>query len=347
MYKEIQKHLGSSVQNYIVAARTTQGFQEWNESKREERLDVISRWQAVQVDLTKQKEHHRHASFHAPHGFSRSPHSSGDERKTQGGERKGKDVTVADSTVPPGSLVKEPLSHFATAPSLSHGTEDDFEEAIKASVAATSKGNPEEDQMIERAIRASVMELQSASRGGDDESAIQKAIKASIKEAQLARAGFSDNHEGTEEHEKHLAEAIEQSLHEHGHLSRARSAPNAEDFDDSGIESEGEEHVKAAIERSKAEVGGNAQDEELQKAIELSKRAHDDHAQETSKTKTEEEIVLEYVRKQSLLEEEHRQKMGSATAPAESHDQELERAMQASLDLKGNKEQSPSKDTTA
>ena len=301
----------------------------------------------MQVDLAKQKEHHRHASFHAPHGFSRSPHSSGDERKSKGGEREGKDVTVADSTVAPGSSVQEPLSHFATAPNLSHSTEDDFEEAIKASVAATSKGNPEEDQMIERAIRASVMELQSASRRGDDEAAIQKAIKASIKEAQLARAGFSDNHEGTKEHEKHLEEAIEQSLHEHGHLSRARSAPNAEDFDDSGIESDGEEHVKAAIERSKTEIGGNAQDEELQKAIELSKRAHDDHAQETSKTRTEEEIVLEYVRKQSLLEEEHRRKMDTTTASAESHDQELERAMQASLDLKGNQEQSPSKDATA
>ena len=194
--------------------------------------------------------------------------------------------------------------------------------------------------MIERAIRASLMELQAASHHGDDEAAIQRAIKASVKEAQRARAASSKEFDGADEHDQHLKSAIEQSLQEHGHLTRAQSAPsNNEVFEDSGVDTDDDEHVKAAIERSKTDLGAGGKDEELEKAIELSKRAGEDHAQELSKTKTEERIVLDYVKKQSALEEEHKQKMASATKAADPNNEELQRAMQASLKVEGEKEE--------
>ncbi|KAI9872812.1 MAG: hypothetical protein M1823_008077, partial [Watsoniomyces obsoletus] len=67
---------------------------------------------------------------------------------------------------------------------------DEFEEAIQKSVTATSRGNPDEDALIERAIRASVKELQQAQSadGNHDDETYQKAVKASIEEAKKARA---------------------------------------------------------------------------------------------------------------------------------------------------------------
>ena len=65
-------------------------------------------------------------------------------------------------------------------PTVKHD-DTDFEEAIKASVAATSKGNPDEDHMIEQALRASVTELQKASTEGDEQDAIQRAIQVAAR----------------------------------------------------------------------------------------------------------------------------------------------------------------------
>src|SRR5256885_1542852 len=75
IYAEIQKHFGHSVQNYIIAARTTQGYEEWKESSPEQRMQIISAWKGVQVELSKtgrkygkerEEEIHELAS-HTPH----------------------------------------------------------------------------------------------------------------------------------------------------------------------------------------------------------------------------------------------------------------------------------------
>ena len=50
-------------------------------------------------------------------------------------------------------------------------------------------------------------------------------------------------------------------------------------------------------------------DEELKRATELSYREHQERETELRRQQTEEEIVVEYVKKQSLLEEEHKRKM--------------------------------------
>lgn len=188
----------------------------------------------------------------------------------------------------------------------------DFEEAIQASVAATSRGNPEEDQMIERAIRASVLELQLASKEGDNNEAIQRAIKASVAEAAQAR---SEGHpkprptalDGAGDHEKELAAALQRSVQRNQQLDE-RNPVAGVDFDDSGVDTDDDENIKAAIERSKSTPAGQPrfrnEDDSFQKAIQLSKKASEEHEQDLSKSKTEEEIVLEYVKKQSLAEEQ-------------------------------------------
>ena len=185
----------------------------------------------------------------------------------------------------------------------------DFEEAIRASVAATSRGNPEEDQMIERAIRASVKELQLASNEGDNTEAIQRAIKASVTEAAQARSNNrshmrSTTLDGVGDHEKELAAALQHSLRETQQSGRRHQL----DFDDSGVDTDDDENIKAAIERSKSTFIGQStdgkDDDDFQAALELSMKAHEEPEQGLSRLKTEEEIVLEYVKKQSLAEEE-------------------------------------------
>ena len=46
--KEVQKLFGSNVQNYIVASRVAQGYEEWLQSSDAEKQDVIVRWKLIQ-----------------------------------------------------------------------------------------------------------------------------------------------------------------------------------------------------------------------------------------------------------------------------------------------------------
>ena len=309
IYKELQKHLGSSVQNYIVAARTAQGYDEWHTSSREEQIDVVSRWQSIQVDIEKEKQLARHGSFHERHCYLKT---TIEERKKLSAEKKSKKTAKGHAT--DDALAKIHDSHPFVKPLEAGANHNgaEFEAAIQASVAATSHGNPEEDQIIERAIRASVRELQLASQEGDNSEAIQRAIQASVAEASQARSEGdskvrSTTSDGSNDHQKELAAFLQRSVQEHQQSGR-RNPLSDFDFDDSGVDTDGDENIKAAINRSKStptgrQTGDNNEDD-FQAAIELSKKAHEEHEQCLSKSKTEEEIVIEYVKKQSLAEEQ-------------------------------------------
>ena len=318
IYKELQKHFGSSVQNYIVAARTAQGYDEWHNSSQEERLDVVSRWQAIQVEIEKEKQLARHGSFHGRHCYLKT---TIEERKKLSAEKKkekkkGKKNAKGNDTEDVFAEIH--ASHPFLGPAQKSQESDpshddaDFEEAIRTSVAATSRGNPEEDQMIERAIRASVTELHLASKEGDNNEAIQRAIKVSVAEAASARNGDRSKPrpialDGASDHEKELSAALQRSVQGNERSEERYPLVNV-DFDDSGVDTDDDENFKAAIERSKSEPTGQPRagkdEDDLQTAIELSRKAHEEHGQGLSKSMTEEEVVLEYVKKQSLAEEQ-------------------------------------------
>ena len=174
--------------------------------------------------------------------------------------------------------------------------------------------------MIGRALRASVAALQSADQSEDPNAAYQKAIAASIVEAKRARAQFADaKQEGqdqkgpdhTADDDDELARAIRESLTQHTKQpasSSSSSAHQVRSIADSGIGSEDDDLYRRAIEESKQQHQGNetsgGDDDELSRAISESQDSHEN----VQRQKTEEEIVLEYVKKQSLMEEESRQK---------------------------------------
>ena len=49
--------------DYIIAARTAQGYADWENSTPDERLDVVNRWEAIQLELMKGKDSSRHGSI--------------------------------------------------------------------------------------------------------------------------------------------------------------------------------------------------------------------------------------------------------------------------------------------
>ncbi|KAL9586204.1 MAG: hypothetical protein Q9212_001075 [Teloschistes hypoglaucus] len=314
IYKELQKHFGSSVQNYIVAARTAQGYEQIAASTPQQRVEVVTRWQAAQIELRKEKEIVRNSDSQAPSDcvflrMKKAAHTGFDERRKKASG--GKLHKVSNQPSHTASFHKKRPSTAPTpqapvsATTLAHADTATFEKAIQQAVQATSQGDQQQDEMIERAIRASVMELRAASKtGSDEEHAVQEAIKASVVEATRAgKAESTSDQTSSQYHKEKLRLALQRSVSSRGFYHDV--AKNV--YDDSGVETDDDENIKIAIERSSAGADQpNTNDLDLQKAMEESRQAHVQHKQDLNRERTEEEIVLEYVKKQSLLEDKHR-----------------------------------------
>lgn len=316
IYKEVQKLFGSSVQNYIIAARTAQGYEDWRKSTHEERLTVVGRWHEIQTELGKEKQHVRHNSVHAPHGILKYKHMPIDEkrknredRKKQKKDQRAKMTSQIQSN---SSGRSSPLQRARTYSSVSMTDSDSaaFEEAIQTSVAATSQGDSEQDKLIERAIRASVLELQSASREVDNDEVIQRAIQASIIEATRARtekltSGSIAAPHDVNDHEDQLRTALHRSvsMHDDAGLQKVQHLFSNVDFDDSGVDTDDDENMKSAINQSNRPFGEAIQSDEgtdLQKAVEESLKAHEELELLVAQANAQDDMVLEHVKRLSL-----------------------------------------------
>lgn len=284
IHKEVRRMHGSSVQNYIISARTAQGHEQWTHSTDEERLHIINNWKVLQS---------------SPQNWQKTNNQSGIERRSL-------HVTSDEKSQaksPSNEKQAQPGSFFPTSEAVEPAATGagDFEQAIGASVRATSRGNHDEDIAIERAIRASVRELQAHRQDTDnltEQEALNRAIQASI-----AEAGVGDHDKAVYNDRAAHEDSIRRSLAES--MGPSSSAP-----------------------------AGEGEDEDLKQAIEES-RIH--HQEQVSKSKTEEEVVLEYVQKQSLAEEEHKKAI-AATQKTDSKsdglhdwdDEDLRRAIEES-----------------
>lgn len=345
IHKEVRKLFGTSVLNYIISARTAQGYEDSQSATKEERLDIINRWREHKSEYqnTKQKMHERGPDGQetgriSPKGFFQTRHLSFEERKKLHAERQkrreeernkvqGKDghrcPFCARNTAH--RHTPRPVQDTPSTTDLSTEPQNlEFEEAIHASVAATSRGNEEEDLMIERAIRASVRELQGAQGSTlSDSEALERAIQASIAESGRGRSATIEDagpivmSDEEAEHQELLEKAIQQSLREY------QTAP-----------------------RDNTPTGHRVSEQEeadLKRALEASQSSHVDEHQASSaasQAKTEEEIVLEYIKKQSLAEEKHRQELlakgkGKEASSSAADDEALERAIAESMTTAG------------
>lgn len=329
--KEIKKMFGSSVLNYIIAARTAKGFEDAQTCTPEERAEIIYRWkehkdeyQSTRMKVKEQGPEVTESGYLSPKGFMEARSLSFEERKKlhkrlhddrveKRRQEKIKDVTTTSKTPKNCPFCRrghahrhtprdvqesatDPLTHSRNN-SLDHTeTNEEFEHAIHTSVAATSRGNHEEDEMIERAIRASVRELQkSQTETLTDEQLMERAIHASIEESHKHHPADEQD----AEHEARLQQAIQESLQRY----RERNS-SAED-----ILSDDDEAVRLAIQMSKEDRAGTPAPEEIDEAlieaIEKSKIEHESKNEATS----EEERELERVLNESFEEEQRRRKI--------------------------------------
>ncbi|OCT51454.1 sterol 3beta-glucosyltransferase [Cladophialophora carrionii] len=422
IYSEISKHFGSSVQNYIIAARTAQGFEDWKNSSPEDRQRIVMAWKDTQLETRKHGqlygadrkeaiESHilsksNTNSVGLVHGFKNTRHLSWDERKALAErrdqlkkekkelERQEKEVTRDEARKrKSGGRVKsrckfcpfdhstsQHITHTQSLSSLDPSTSkqrsqssnaggeafDDYEHAIMHSVTSTSRGNREEDAIVERALRASLRELHG---GGDNhkqpDASYQQAVQASIREFKRAQEEHAQQtgvvstkpEKPDEEHDAELHRVLTESLEEYKAAQAARdqsagpkhSQPHHLDDSDSGIDTDYDEEFKRTIEESKrlhsmnelkkkeqelveieaalASTDGTAKeatvaseeavvddDDELNQAITASEQDEQRRQEELTRQKTEEEIVLEYVKKQSLREEELKRQKAAESA---------------------------------
>ena len=331
IHKEVRKLFGTSILNYIISARTAQGYEHWKASTREERLNIINLWNEHKSELQSERQRvleegpeGQETGHLSPRGFLQTRHLSFEERKKLHEDRRTKREQARSKTYDE-HTTKCPFCHRATPHkhnedlpmdgaetvtiSTADGDHEEFEQAIKASVAATSRGNSEEDLMIERAIRASIRELQRPEDSVlSEQVALDRAIKASVAEAASERArGPKDGTLSPSDPEftAILEKSLQASLHDSLHTTDTEKFPQIDPDTDN--------------------------DEEVKRALEASKAAHEEHL---SRTKTEEEIVIEYVKRQSLVEEEHKkamQKKQINTHDGAEDDSDLKRALEESL----------------
>ena len=357
IYAELQKHFGSSVQNYIIAARTAQGYEEWKESSPEQRSTIINTWKSIQDELRRRSQRQNHETEGGVEGpeaqrsspgdwwsrFNQNRHLPYEERKKlaeakqrrkdekkkkKGGDRKDSGKTTTRCKYCPLQHAEGVECPFKPAAGFPQDTSDEFEEAIQRSVTATSRGDAEEDAMIERALRASVNELKHARATGSNYEAYDRAVAAAGAveggEAGQTSQDVDDDDDDDDDDDAELSAALQRSLKDDG--AKETASYDEQPPLDSGFGSEDDEDYKQALAESRSvhsslqsrtgrpkEDATAAQpdpddDEDLKRAMSESAKDHKSQEEALARQQTEEEIVLEYVKKQSLLEEEHRKK---------------------------------------
>lgn len=292
-------------------------------------------WHSAKVDLEKAKHGLKEDARRRVLECKAKTHPSPEEREKL--SKEAKESRAAHEAVMRGELPgvePEPprAQNHPTGDGAAAGV-DQFEEAIQMSVAATSRGDPEEDKNIERAIRASVAELVAA-RGAEvgEPEALDRAVSASVLEATRFRGddehtkgppsvgqGPSTAAKGQDDSLKHsLQRSLEQRHHDTNGgsdraLDGAADGTHGQHVPQALLESR--DHARTAAGQG---VGlAPADDPELRRAIEESRQSHQRHEHEAGRAKMEEDIVLEYIKRQSLAEQEHRSAMDarSGTGP--------------------------------
>jgi hypothetical protein len=364
IYKEIQKQFGASVNNYIIAARTAQGWEAWLETDKEFQTEIIHRYlrvyeeakkkkgvgedqyDAVTEFLDKKKERrrerwakamgaykgkkkelvdgiHSHCPANCPiksHKHSQS-HSTSDLLAAT--STRGDSITsmhgAVDRVMHPASSMSH-LEHASTFPqsgSREGEAQDnhDLEEAIRLSVQESSTGDTEEDRAIQRAIRASIAELHrpgapETTVDEDEETQLRLAIQESMIHDNMKKASggsgdpdvlfIAGNHD-TDGHTE--GEDTPPAIPPMSPMRRRNKGTPAT----TSTEDDDEDLMKAIEESKKLHTSAptDVDGDDLEKAMADSKRLDE----EAAKAKHEEEVVLEYIKKQSLAEEEHRKRV--------------------------------------
>lgn len=362
-------------------SRITQGKNDYETSTSEERDDMFQRWNSIKFDLRsfysmKKRDvplndndsvytFDSNVKSGRP-GWLQSQRSSFDGRRRLSAQRSAWKRGFVDTAIPTsqGSISSTSLppttatsgqGSFSSRPSTAEDAE--FERAIMAAVQETSQGNEQEDAMVEAAIRESVRAVRQ--RG----SLPEPIAELPEKDPSL----FEDNEYeiNDEEYQALIEKAINQSLIgetgdgfmdiDANEIMRNAQIASLESYAEIDTD-EDEENLRRALEESRkpglpprrdtAEDGEIDDEEELARAI----AASEEEAKRQQSERTEEEIVMEYILKQSMAEEEFKKQYGKgkgravADADEDEDDEDLRKALEESLRVSGQGETRPGLD---
>lgn len=295
IYKEVQKRFGESVENYIMASRCAQGVYDAASSTVEERDGVLRNWTYFEAEFVKKKAaRHSQSKFNdrtvGPRATTIMSESvSADMQPREADENQETGGTAADRAWGRQALRGLFRGRANSSPSRlarpsSVALPPAYEEAILHSVHETSRGDAIEDEMIERALRASMVELQAAEAAGEEEQrAYERALDASIREAGRVLA----------ENEKSMLDSSSESS---SHMKQ----PSALD----GFDQVEKRPQPPALPPRAMEADATA-DPDLQAALAQSQASYDENLQREHREKSELDMVMEYVKRQSLAELEY------------------------------------------
>lgn len=360
VHAQVNKLFTRSSQNYILASRIIQGQRDLRNSSLEERNDIVARWRSGTFDLKsfdrlKKKDK---VAQKAPATSPEPEQFSGEQPETPRSawlnSRLGSKLhsrknswlrnSIATSMASASGSASGSTASISTRPTTAEDSE--YEQAIQASVRETSRGNAEEDAAVEAAIRQSVNAVRQRGELPEPLPRVDEKDPSIFRDSSYE---ISD-----EEYQALIEQAIRESMtgyhdhqplpHESGimELDAGITMPDANTATHTDAD-DGE--LQRAIEASKnaPPPQHQAQDEqELQRALDASR----EEAEKEKSQQTEEDIVMEYVKKQSLAEEEFRRKLnkgkGKGHEENEDDDEDLKRAMEESLRMSRPDDSGPS-----
>lgn len=305
IYQEIQKRFGESVENYIMASRCAQGLTDLSTCTSEEKENILTNWALFEVDVVAKRNVRR--SRYKVDGDGkrvRRTRTLGDKSQASGQTQEEQDtesVKAAERANRRESLRQLFRGRASSSPpprktAPDSALPDEYEHAIRHSVLATSQGNDTEDEMIERALRASMTELRNATAAGEEEErAYDLAVKASIREAERVIE--------EKKREQDERSTVGQDKKSNVHQPEPQPPPYSVDEAD-----QKQQRRPPPLPPRSPMPTPTDHDIELQNALNESQRSYDDNLRREQREKEEMDIIMEYVKRQSLAEAEQQRR---------------------------------------
>ncbi|KAH8698656.1 putative UDP-glucose,sterol transferase [Talaromyces proteolyticus] len=298
VYKEIQKRFGESVENYIMASRFAQGISEAASCTVAEKDSILRHWKLFEPEFLKKKA--ARLGLPKPQDQAASPTVATIRKAATMKDVEREDMMSDRSSLESGQAADRARRRQAlrdvfrgrsnSSPSRfsrrSLELPVEYEEAIQNSVHETSQGDATEDEMIERALRASMVELQAAEAAGEEEQqAYNRALEASIREAERMLA-----------EQKRRREDLSPN-------SRLRFSSRTVDV----LQQHGRQPPELPGRKPEMEPLDSDEDPDLRAALVESRESYEESIRREQREKSELDMVIEYVKRQSLAESEYSQ----------------------------------------
>ena len=347
VHKEVQKAFGSNAHSYIVASRVAQGHEEWLQSSDAEKEDVIIRWKLIQKFLKrvgspeeivkevldaqrKNNTGEKDPRHHFGHNASLVQSAKSADRLTQGPGGPVLAVSGSKCSLSPPTMASN-QSLGAT------GSNQTIQPIVRKALPGYVKGNVD----VKQAVLENVSQLEYQGREAADHEAGQEDIRQAIA---LSEAEPHRHTTEVLEYEKQLKQVMAQSLKEQrlrGGDSEWVSDISLDDEEDDGFERTRRKFgkmsemaaamtdVQPSYQRpppnDEGHLAGTTQ-------IEFEAQHHRKQGEKTTQEKMEEEMMVEYIKKQSLLGMYYQKKgKGHVIVTEDWNDEDLQKALKLSM----------------